>query len=76
MHRLIETTFRESLASNRRCFWVSGTDATKPVTTTPIPYHLPNSFPHLPRVPPCTCIWARPALLRTGARLGATVRSS
>lgn len=42
MHRLTETTFRESLASKRRCFWLSRTDAIKPVTTTLIPHHLPK----------------------------------
>lgn len=48
MHRLIKTIFRESLASKRRCFWVSGTVATKPVTTThssPPPQMLFPTFP-------------------------------
>lgn len=78
MHRLIETTFRESLASNRRCFWLSGTDAIKPVATTPILHH-PISSPSQGSF--LDCIWTRPALLRTGASQdqgndhGATARS-
>ena len=67
MHRLIETTFRESLVSNRRCFWLSRTDAIKPVTTTTIPHHLPKFFSPPAQVPPWTYLWTRPALLRTGA---------
>lgn len=67
MHRLIETTFRESLASNKRCFWLSRTDAIKPVATTPILHHLPNSFSHLPRVPPWTA--SGPDLLCSGLEL-------
>lgn len=71
MHRLIETTFRESLASNRRCLWVSGTDATKPVTTTPFPHHLPKFlFPTFPGFLPAPA--SGPDLLCSGLELPKT----
>lgn len=69
MHRLIKTTFRESLTSNRRCFWVSGTDATKPVTTIFIPHHLPK-FPTFPGFLPAPA--SGPDLLCLGLELPKT----
>ena len=41
MHKLIETTFTVSAASDGRCFWLSGADAIKPVACFSLSFQIP-----------------------------------